>query len=49
MESNTYFVSLCVRNAIIIKLGTNNNNNHNDDDGDDDKNDNDNDDQRNLK
>lgn len=44
MESNTYFVSLCVRNAIIIKLGTNNNN-HNDDDGDDDKNDNDNDDQ----
>lgn len=48
MESNTYFVSLCVRNAIIIKLGTNNNN-HNDDDGDDDKNDNDNDDQRNLK
>ena len=48
MESNTYFVSLCVRNAIIIKLGTNNNN-HNEDDGDDDKNDNDNDDQRNLK
>lgn len=48
MESNTYFVSLCVRNAIIIKLGTNNNN-YNDDDGDDDKNDNDNDDQRNLK
>ena len=48
MESNTYFVSLCVRNAIIIKLGTNNNH-HNDDDGDDDKNDNDNDDQRNLK
>lgn len=48
MESNTYFVSLCVRNAIIIKLGTNNNND-NDDDGDDDKNDNDNDDQWNLK
>lgn len=48
MESNTYFVSLCVRNAIIIKLGTNNNH-HNDDDGDDVKNDNDNDDQRNLK
>ena len=48
MESNTYFVSLCVQNAIIIKLGTNNNN-HNDDDGNDDKNDNDNDDQRNLK
>ena len=48
MESNTYFVSLCVRNAIIINLGTNNNN-HNDDDGDDDKNDNDNDDQWNLK
>lgn len=44
MESNTYFVSLCVRNAIIIKLGTNNNND-NYDDGDDDKNDNDNDDQ----
>lgn len=44
MESNTYFVSLCVRNAIIIKLGTNNNND-NDDDGDDDQNDNDNDDQ----
>lgn len=44
MESNTYFVSLCVRNAIIIKLGTNNNND-NDDDGDDVKNDNDNDDQ----
>lgn len=44
MESNTYFVSLCVRNAIIIKLGTTNNND-NDDDGDDDKNDNDNDDQ----
>lgn len=44
MESNTYFVSLCVRNAIIIKLGTNNNND-NDDDGNDDKNDNDNDDQ----
>ena len=44
MESNAYFVSLCVRNAIIIKLGTNNNND-NDDDGDDDKNDNDNDDQ----
>ena len=44
MESNTYFVSLCVRNAIIIKLGTNNNKD-NDDDGDDDKNDNDNDDQ----
>lgn len=44
MESNTYFVSFCVRNAIIIKLGTNNNND-NDDDGNDDKNDNDNDDQ----
>lgn len=44
MESNTYFVSLCVQNATIIKLGTNNNND-NDDDGDDDKNDNDNDDQ----
>lgn len=44
MESNTYFVALCVRNAIIIKLGTNNNND-NYDDGDDDKNDNDNDDQ----
>lgn len=44
MESNTYFVSRCVRNAIIIKLGTNNNND-NYDDGDDDKNDNDNDDQ----
>lgn len=44
MESNTYFVFLCVRNAIIIKLVTNNNND-NDDDGDDDKNDNDNDDQ----
>lgn len=44
MESNTYFVSLCVQNAIIIKLGTSNNND-NDDDGDDDKNDNDNDDQ----